>query len=315
VGEIIAGWGGSWREPCVAAGRCELALWALGGRRRMAAWRRQAPRLGGVRRGRADADAKEEEKQEEEETVGWLQAWELVADGVVVTLSLFMFTTVVGGGLLYAAWRGAAGAFVPESVFSRAHPLHFFSVVVCWWVHRLRLGSPFAGSDAEVILRGMQLARTHDTGDGSSEGAPLIAADLGSGDGRVVRALAAAGYHVTGFENDPMLVLWSRFQLWRADLRAPQAAIRCRSMWAVDCSKFDVVWLYQWDQHMAALQAKLLQELSDGAIVVSNSFPFEDGHGFQEVAADEGYGLYIYRKTRSLVEVGSNPSMAEGCAS
>ncbi len=100
-----------------------------------------------------------------------------------------------------------------------------------------------------------------------------LAADLGSGDGRLVIALAERGIDAHGYEINPWLVGWSRFLLRRA--KTPQSAeIFCASFWNRDFSHYDVILLYVLPETMAKLEPKLKKELKPGSRVVANIFVF-----------------------------------------
>jgi len=99
------------------------------------------------------------------------------------------------------------------------------------------------------------------------------AADLGSGDGRVVMALARRGAEAHGYEVNPVLVLLSRRAIRRAGLDG-RAIIHWRSFWGADLSAFDVLTLFQGSFIMHRLEAKLRRELMEGARVVSDYWAF-----------------------------------------
>ena len=120
---------------------------------------------------------------------------------------------------------------------------------------------------------------------------------MGAGDGRVVHAMAAAGFEAHGYENDLLLVLLSK--LWENKQDATNGGsskIHWQDMWQVDCSEVDVVIVYQWDLHMMRLEDKLRDELKPGAVVISNSFVFDE---WEEELADETHGIYVYRAAAS----------------
>src|SRR3989344_2031471 len=79
--------------------------------------------------------------------------------------------------------------------------------VIIWMLHNLiymasmLFGAPYCGSDDQKLKHMIQLAqiKVRDR-----------AADLGSGDGRVLIALAKAGAQVYGFEINPLLIRKSR---------------------------------------------------------------------------------------------------------
>jgi hypothetical protein len=99
------------------------------------------------------------------------------------------------------------------------------------------------------------------------------AADLGSGDGRVVIALARRGAEAHGFEINPALVLLSRWNIRRSGC-AGRAHVHWQSFWSVDLSGFDAVTLFQGGFIMKRLERKVLRELAAGARVVSDYWGF-----------------------------------------
>lgn len=99
------------------------------------------------------------------------------------------------------------------------------------------------------------------------------AADLGSGDGRVVIALARRGAETHGFEVNPILVMVSRRNIRRAGLEG-KAFIHWRSFWRADLSRFDVITVFQVSFVMGRLETKVLRELAPGARIVSHYWRF-----------------------------------------
>ena len=115
------------------------------------------------------------------------------------------------------------------------------------------------------------------------------AADLGSGDGRIVIALARRGAEAHGFEINPFLVLLSRRAVRRAGLGG-QAFIHWRSFWGADLSRFDVLTLFQGSFIMRRLEKKIRREMSADARVIS------DYWGFPSLVPDRRIGtVYRYR--------------------
>jgi len=101
------------------------------------------------------------------------------------------------------------------------------------------------------------------------------AADLGSGDGRIVIALAQRGFEAHGFELNFLLVLYSRFKIRRAGLQG-RAFIHRQNYWKEDLSGFDVITVFGINYIMSALEKKLRKELKEGARVISNKFTFPE---------------------------------------
>jgi len=116
------------------------------------------------------------------------------------------------------------------------------------------------------------------------------AADLGSGDGRVVIALAKEGAEAHGFEIDYKLVNEARKKIHEEGLEN-KAFIHNLDFFKVDLSNFDILTIYGITSIMSPLEEKLRSELKSGAKVISNFFTFPNwGH---EVKVSE---VYLYRQ-------------------
>jgi hypothetical protein len=115
------------------------------------------------------------------------------------------------------------------------------------------------------------------------------AADLGSGDGRVVIALARKGAEAHGFEVNPALVVVARRNIRREGLTG-RAFIHWGNFWRADLSRFDVVTTFQVGFVMSRLEAKLRRELAEGARIVSHHWRFPSLPLEQERA-----DVYVYR--------------------
>ena len=98
-------------------------------------------------------------------------------------------------------------------------------------------------------------------------------ADLGSGDGRIVIAIARVGAEAHGYEINPFLVLWSRYRINRAGL-SRRAFVHWRDIWRVDFASFKVITVFGMVHIMGPLERKLRRELRPGSRVVSNRFTF-----------------------------------------
>ncbi len=99
------------------------------------------------------------------------------------------------------------------------------------------------------------------------------AVDLGSGDGRLVIALAKAGAEAYGYEVNPILVRKSKINIRRAGLEN-KAFINWGSFWQADLSEFDIIIIYGMKHVMGRLEKKLRKELKKDARIVSNTFKF-----------------------------------------
>jgi SAM-dependent methyltransferase len=99
------------------------------------------------------------------------------------------------------------------------------------------------------------------------------AADLGSGDGRVVIALAQRGAEAHGYEVNPFLVALSRRRIREYGLQG-RAYIHWASFWGRNLSAYDVITVFQVGFVMARLEAKLKRELAPGSRIVSHYWRF-----------------------------------------
>lgn len=101
------------------------------------------------------------------------------------------------------------------------------------------------------------------------------AIDLGSGDGRLVVALAEAGAEAHGYEINPFLVQLAKKNIRKAGLEG-KAFIHWKSFWSEDFSKFNVVTVYGMGHMMKRLELKLKKELRLNSRIISNTFTFPD---------------------------------------
>ncbi|MGI5828247.1 MAG: SAM-dependent methyltransferase [Patescibacteria group bacterium] len=98
-------------------------------------------------------------------------------------------------------------------------------------------------------------------------------ADLGSGDGRVVIALAQRGAEAHGFEIEPERVELAKKNIRKAGLEG-KAFIHQANFWDVNLSQFDIITVYGITGIMDRLETKLKKELRNGSKVISNYFTF-----------------------------------------
>ncbi len=136
--------------------------------------------------------------------------------------------------------------------------------IVCAVIPMIFYGAVFASSTPEIIEKMMVFANIK-TGEKT--------ADIGSGDGRLVIAMAKRGAEAHGYEINPLLVWLSRRNIKKAGLNG-QAFIHWKNLWRVDFSEFSVVTVYGISYMMKKLETKLKKELKPGARVVSKYFTF-----------------------------------------
>lgn len=139
--------------------------------------------------------------------------------------------------------------------------------------------NPYVGSEPEKITAMIKLAEVKPD---------ERAVDIGSGDGRIVVALAHEGVAAHGYEISLLLVLWSYLTAWRNRV-LPKTRFYWKSYWQADFSHYTLVTLYGLPFVMEHLEPKLKKELPKGARIVSNSFRFVDWP-----VAKERDGTYLY---------------------
>ena len=114
-------------------------------------------------------------------------------------------------------------------------------------------------------------------------------ADLGSGDGRLLIAIAEAGGEAHGYEHNPLLVWQSRWAIKKRGLQN-RAFVHYSDFWKEDFSSYDAVVLYGIPYIMSKLEAKLRRELRPGTRVVSNAFTFPTWEPIEKV-----HRVYLYQ--------------------
>lgn len=141
-------------------------------------------------------------------------------------------------------------------------------------------GAPFVASDKnklQTIIKFVNIKKGQK------------ALDIGSGDGRIVIALAKAGARAYGFEFNPFLIWLSRRSIKKAGLQ-DKAQIKKANFWKEDLSSFDIITVFGITHMMDKLGKKLKDELKPGSRVISNGFHIP---GWGEEMREDGIILYI----------------------
>lgn len=136
-----------------------------------------------------------------------------------------------------------------------------FSIFFLW---PFLFGAPFEPTRNKKVKKMIKLAKIK-KGD--------RAVDLGSGDGRIVIALAKSGANAHGYEINPILVLLSRWRIKRAGLKG-KAFIHWKNFWNVNFRKYNVVMLFQFHTIMDRLGKKLRKELKSKSRIISYYWKF-----------------------------------------
>jgi cyclopropane fatty-acyl-phospholipid synthase-like methyltransferase len=160
--------------------------------------------------------------------------------------------------------------------------LEILLLIVCGYgLYYLSQGAIFLPTQKDAVKTIVSLVATHG-------GARVV--DLGSGDGRIVIALARAGAKIDGFEINWLLAFLSQIKIRRLGLQ-DQARIIHQNFWSADLSDYDVVVVFGITNIMARLEKKLQSELKPGTLIISNVFQFP---GLAPAGHEQG--IYWYRK-------------------
>lgn len=194
-----------------------------------------------------------------------------------------------------AAWSAVAAGGVLNAVLA-------YSFVSAWF----RKGAPFVPSAATKIQAIFGAGGLLERVCCSQQRRSAHLVDLGSGGGTLVRAAVRQGGfgRATGIEINPALVAFSKM---RSIFNLPSERFRLQCMWTADVSDADVIFVYGVPSILGRLGEKLVDELPEGAHVVSNSFPFTQTRGLVELdrrwveaglkdmSADDSSAVFLYR--------------------
>lgn len=97
--------------------------------------------------------------------------------------------------------------------------------------------------------------------------------DLGSGDGRLLRAAAARGIKGIGYELNPVMYLISLLVCFRY---RNLVSIHLANLWQVKLPPADAIYLFLMPKFMERLDNKLASELVHATTVVSYAFQLPD---------------------------------------
>jgi len=81
--------------------------------------------------------------------------------------------------------------------------------------------------------------------------------ELGSGDGRMLRAAAKRGITVTGYELNPLLVLISYLVTFKY---RKQVSVRWGNLWTKEWPQTDAIYVFLLDKYMERLDKKVIQQ-------------------------------------------------------
>lgn len=110
--------------------------------------------------------------------------------------------------------------------------------------------------------------------------------ELGSGDGRVLLAAARRGYHVVGYELNPLLVIISLVRTWRY---RRLVTIHWRNFLTADWPPAEAIFIFGLDRIMPKVDAKIAKSASKPVRLVSFTFKIPG-----KKATRTASGLFVY---------------------
>lgn len=110
--------------------------------------------------------------------------------------------------------------------------------------------------------------------------------ELGSGDGRVLKAAAKQGVYAVGYEINPLLVLFSKINTWHY---RQMVTVHWRNYWRVSLPPADGIYVFLLQRYMQKLDDKLGHDFPNGIRLVSFAFAFPN----HQPAATRG-GVMLY---------------------
>lgn len=117
--------------------------------------------------------------------------------------------------------------------------------------------------------------------------------ELGSGDGRVLKAAAKRGLTVVGYELNPLLVIYSRVVTWKY---RRQVKIYCRNFWQAKWPPADGIFVFLLQPYMEKLDHKIVgeygQQKGKGVKLVSFAFTISSR---KPLKTSKKTGLHLYQ--------------------
>ena len=111
--------------------------------------------------------------------------------------------------------------------------------------------------------------------------------ELGCGDGKVLVAAAKRGWHVVGFELNPLLVLICKLRTWRY---RTLVTVKWGNFWTQPWPSADGIFVFVMPRHMPKLDKKIMQSTVKQVKLVSFAFEIPGKQPLKKHA-----GVYLYR--------------------
>ena len=113
--------------------------------------------------------------------------------------------------------------------------------------------------------------------------------ELGSGDGRVLKAAAERGWNAVGYELNPLLVIYTKITTWR---QRDQIKVYWGNYWRRNWPPADGIFVFLLQPYMEKLDRKIVSEYVKGVKLVSFVFTIESR---RPAVSRPKAGLYLYK--------------------
>ncbi len=157
-----------------------------------------------------------------------------------------------------------------------------FALFFVYFVVSFFTGAPYVPTPGKHIVYMLQFA-------GVKSSDMLI--DIGSGDGRIVRAASRLGARSIGWEINPILVLISNLYIFISKLSG-KARVQWGDYRKADLSSATVVFVYGIVDHMETMEKKFKKDLAPGSRVLCYTFPLPN---LKPKKQDLSHKLYLYQ--------------------
>lgn len=161
--------------------------------------------------------------------------------------------------------------------------LIFCGVIFIAFTFVVLFGAPFLPTLKARVPEALDLAKL-------KPGQTLI--ELGSGDGRVLKAAAERGAKAVGYELNPLLVIYSKILTIRY---RKNVKVVWGNYWHKKWPAADVMFVFLLQPYMEKLHKRIIQEYPKGIDLVSFAFTIPT-----KQPAKEQNGLYLYRYSKSI---------------
>jgi hypothetical protein len=118
--------------------------------------------------------------------------------------------------------------------------------------------------------------------------------ELGSGDGRVLRAAAQRGIHSIGYEINPLLVLYSKLATFKY---RKLVKVHWKNYWHVSLPAANAIYVFLLNPYMQKLDDKIVHEYRQPIKVISFAFAFPKRRSTKE---KNGVMLYNFAGVKEI---------------